>query len=105
MHNFFRRPLVCFGLLSVYRRQYFATLWLLLEWPAPSPQPAPSAALVTCCAAVLVIYPTLSLGRHRILEGLCPDKGMLEASTQELLEEREEAYEVLRGSGLGPAGC
>eukprot|EP00904_Undaria_pinnatifida_P003044 jgi/Undpi1/12740/HiC_scaffold_6.g02408.m1 len=42
-------------------------------------------------------------GRHRVLEGFCPDREMLEASTQELLEEREEAFETLRESGLlGP---
>ena len=51
-----------------------------------------------------VLYNRLLLGRHRILEGLCPDRGMLEASTQELLEEREEAYGILRDQGLGP-GC
>lgn len=63
---------------------------------------SPPPALVTCRAAVLYNRRFL-LGRHRILEGLCPDKAMLEASTQELLEEREEAYEVLEGSGPGPA--
>lgn len=82
-----------------------ATLWSLLELfrPVTSAVHPPPPALVTCRTAVLYNRRCV-LGRHRILEGLCPDKAMLEASTQELLEEREEAYEVLEGSGPGPAG-
>lgn len=45
------------------------------------------------CAFVFV-------GRHRILEGFHPDKAMLEESTRELLEERREAFETLRESGM-----
>ncbi|CAM9366941.1 unnamed protein product [Ascophyllum nodosum] len=39
-------------------------------------------------------------GRHQILEGFRPNKAMLEASTQELLEERRRAFEVLDELGL-----
>lgn len=39
-------------------------------------------------------------GRHRILEGFCPDKAMLETSARELVEERRGAFEIPRGSRL-----
>lgn len=35
-------------------------------------------------------------GQHRILEGFRPDGAMLEASAQELVDERQEAFETLR---------
>lgn len=34
------------------------------------------------------------------MDGFLPDNAMLEASTRELLEERREAFDVLRESGL-----
>lgn len=39
-------------------------------------------------------------GKIRVLEGFSPDQEKLEASVQELLEEKEQALEVLRRLGF-----
>lgn len=40
------------------------------------------------------------IGRYCIMEGFSPDRAMLEASTQELIEEKQEAFEILGEMGL-----
>lgn len=39
------------------------------------------------------------------MEGLRPEREMLEATARELLDERQEALEVLERLGLAPAGA
>lgn len=48
---------------------------------------------------VLPLHPP-SPGRHRILSEFCPEVAMLEASTQELIDERQEALDTLQELGL-----